>query len=219
MRKPVAGIGIALLVWTTSTGAFGQCNFFKPAEPERPHQTPIVPDYSSPTMTLQTIARGIADKNATNGQAVYVGALADSLPTGTDGRAYHAFFDSTDLARHQSWDPNRDYNRTLEGTFYGDFVQLRTTPYEMTWEVFEPHGNDTGSASDSLLHRQYKVYQVISGSRRLIAIGVADLYFVKSPAAVNRWVITRWQDFRSPDARPDISQDEATLGSRRLDKQ
>jgi hypothetical protein len=215
VRGPWTGIGLACLAWLAVTGALGPCAFFRPAAPERPQKTAIIPDYSIPTRVLETIARGIADKNGTNGQDVYTGAFADSLPTGTDGRAYHAFFDLADLDAHPSWDRNRDWTRDLERTFYGDFIQLRSAPYEMTWQVYAPAGNDKGGERDSLLSREYRVYQIISGTRRIIAIGVADLYFVKSAVTTNRWVITRWQDFRAPDARAD-SPDDQTLGARRL---
>ncbi len=48
-----------------------------------------------------------------------------------------------------------------------------------------------------------------------IAVGAADLYFVRSPAAPGRWVIALWQDYHTVGA--DSAQ--VTLGKRRLDTQ
>ena len=177
----------------------------------------IVADYSSPTATLLTIEKGIEDKGATNGQAVYLGAFADSLPVGGDGRAFHAFFDPLDLATRPSWDPNRDWNKDLERVMYLDLAGKFVNPYEMSWEPYEPAGNDTGSDTDSLLHRKYRIRQLVgsAGMRSPVAIGAVDLYFVRSTGTPNRWVIASWQDYRTLDADSAV----ITLGRRRLDTQ
>ncbi len=213
-RATVAGL--LTLAWLATTGELGNCNFFKPVQPERPRGSAIVGDYSSPTKTLETIARGIADKNSSNGQDVYTLSFADSLASCMDCRAYHGFFDLADLNRVNTWDRNADWNRAREQAFYVSFIQLRTVPYLMRWEPYEPGGNETGSDRDSLLHRKYKVYQLTAGVDSVIAIGVADLYFVKSTGAGNRWVIARWQDFVFPQANRDQFPDRETMGYRRL---
>lgn len=215
--KRARGPALLALVWLMSTGLLGQCEFFKPTSPERPSdRSPIIPDYTSATRTLETMRLGVVDKNGTNGQDVYVRAFADSLPTGTDGASYLANFALSDLDRYPRWDRGGVWSRALEQAFYVSFVQLRSLPYEMTWELYEANGNDSGTDSDSLLHRQYKIYQVASGTKSLIAIGVANLHFVKSPGTANRWAIRRWDDMISPEARPTQFGDEVSLGSRRL---
>lgn len=89
----------------------------------------------------------------------------------------------------------------------------------MTWEPYGPLGNETGSADDSLLHRKYTIVQLVSNGsrarREIIAVGAADLYFVRSAHKPGRWVIAEWQDYRvfGPDSVG------PTLGSRRLDTQ
>jgi hypothetical protein len=211
------GAALLALVWLMSTGLFGQCEFFKPTSPDRPTaKNPIFPDYTSPTLTLETLRLGIVDKNGSNGQDVYVRAFADSLPTGADGTNFIANFDVSDLDQSPRWDRGGVWSRGLEQAFYVSFVTLFSLPYEMTWEPYEANGNDSGTNSDSLLHRQYKIYSVASGTKSLIATGVADLYFVKSPGTANRWAIRRWDDMISPDARPTQFPDEVSLGLRRL---
>ena len=48
-----------------------------------------------------------------------------------------------------------------------------------------------------------------------VAVGAADLQFVKSARAANKWVIALWQDFHTVDA----DSARVTLGKRRLDTQ
>ena len=221
IERRLTSCGLLIAAWLSATGAFGTCNFFKPADPESPNRPPIIPDYSTPTATLQTLAKGMVDKNGSNGQDIYLSALAESTSDSrSDGRAYHAFFDLRDLIERPSWDRNRDWDRDLERVMYADLVRKYTSPYEMTWEAYEWAGNESGTPDvDSLLHRKYKIVQVIgtgeSITRSPVAIGAADLYFVKSPNAANRWVIARWQDFHTVDA--DSAQ--VTLGKRRLETQ
>ncbi len=211
-RRIKAG-GLLLGAWLFATGAFGTCNFFKPAVPEAPNRAPIIGDYSSPTLTLETLAKGIVDKNVSNGQAVYMQAFAE---TTSDGRGYHAFFDLRDLIERPTWG-DRDWDRLLESQLYNSLVTDFTNPLEMTWEPYPPAGNESGTPNvDSLVHRKYKIFHVSgTGTRFPVAIGAADLYFVQSPAAGNRWVITRWQDFHSVGA----DSNQITLGKRRLETQ
>src|SRR5262245_3304437 len=74
-----------------------------------PKHLPVVNAYSSPTSALETLSKGMADKNRSNGQDAYMGALADSIAG--DGRAFHAFFDPTDLVEHP-WP--HDWTREFE---------------------------------------------------------------------------------------------------------
>ena len=207
-------LGILVAAWLTATGGVGTCPFFEPTAPESPNRPPIIGNFSNPTNTLQSLARGMMDKNLSNGQAVYMDALADSSAVSTgDGRAFHALFDTRDLIQ-LPW--NGDWNKELEPQVYRDLLLKFTFPFEMTWEPYEPAGNETGGVDDSLLHRKYKLVQLIKNGnairREPIAIGAADLYFVRSGGD---WVIAIWQDARTIDA--DSSQ--VTLGKRRLETQ
>src|SRR5262249_20746363 len=184
----VAPLGILLFAWFTATGAIGTCAFFKPTEPEPPtNKNPIIPDYSSPTMTLETLAKGVADKSQSNGQTVYLDGFADSTGAdgAPDGRAFHGFFDLRDLQARPTWDRNRDWNKPLEPVMYSALVRLFSNPYEMTWGPYERSGNESSpNGNDSLLHRKYTIMQVVKSgntvTRSPVAIGAADLYFVKS---------------------------------------
>jgi len=208
-------LGLLIVTWLSATGALGTCSFFRPTQPEAPHGNPIFADYSSPSQALKTLALGIEDKSRTNGQEVYVRAYAESALAQNncgDCRAYHGFFDPRDLVIYTNWDRTSDWNRDLEGSFYALLVQHYVNPIEMSWQAYEPAGNESGSDVDSLLHRKYRVAQVAGSARVLIAAGAADLYFIKSPAVTNRWVIARWQDYHTAD----IDSAQATLGSLRL---
>jgi hypothetical protein len=215
---------LLLLAWLTATGAFGTCDYFKPTEPELPADLdPIIPDYSNPTLALETIARGIEDKSLTNGQDVYMGAFADSGVAGGDGRAFHAFFDPADLSLHQStWDPARnDWNRELEPRVYGALVRLYSPPYEMTWKPYPPPGSESGSADDSLVHRQYEIVRVVRNgnttTRTPFVVGAATLHFVRSDRTPSKWVIATWQDFRMQGIEYGTA--ITTYGKRRLENQ
>lgn len=215
--RPLAGCGILLGAWLSATGALGTCDFFKPAVPEPPNRPPIIADYSSPTLALETLAKGIEDKSGSNGQDVYLGAFAEStIANPGDGRSFHALFDVRDLLDRPSWDPNRIWNKDLERVMYSDLVRKFGNPYVMTWEPYEPAGNESGGTDDSLLHRKYRIMQVTpGGGRSPVAIGAADLHFVRSQAAANKWVIALWEDFHTVD----LDSNQVTLGKRRLETQ
>ena len=178
---------------------------------------PVVTYYTDPTHTLGTLAAGMVDKNHSNGDEAYLGGLADSSTVSSvDGRAFHAFFDARDLDGHP-WP--HDWTRELEPQLLHDLFAKYSSPFVMTWEPYEPAGNESGSADDSLLHRKYTIVQLVrNGSttrREIIAVGAADLSFVRSAHKPGRWVIAQWQDYRAlgPDSVG------PTLGSRRLETQ
>jgi hypothetical protein len=181
-----------------------------------PPPTGIVIDYTAPTRTLETLAKGIEDKNRTHGVDAYMGALADSfLGNSGDGRAFHAFFDIQDIAEHP-WP--YDWTREFEPLLLRDLFLRYPGPFEMTWGPYEAAGNETGTADDSLLHRKYTLVQVTTTGttvrRDVIAVGAADLHFVRS-ARTLRWVIAQWQDYHTIDA----DADGPTMGRRRLETQ
>ena len=213
--RRLSGFGILLVGWLVATGAIGACPFFKPTAPETPDRPPIPTNYSVPTQTLETLARGMVDKTA-NGQNVYLSAFADSSAVSVgDGRAYHAFFDPRDLLEHPQRDP--DWTKELEPYVYNLLVQRNSLPFEMTWEPYEPAGNETGGTDDSLLHRKYRIVTVDKRNnvvtRTTLAVGAADLQFVKSTRDAGKWVIATWQDFRSIGADSSL----VTLGRWRLE--
>jgi hypothetical protein len=196
---------LVLLAWLSATGALGNCNLFKPADP--PTGTPVRPDYSTPDRTLATIAAGIADKDLTNGQEVYIRAFADSAK---DGSPFNVRFDPADLDAHPTWVRTNVWNRDQERSFYKFLVGRNPWPYQVTWERYEPNGNDT----DSLLHRKYSIDLIISGTKLRTFTGAADIYFTRSASADSLWVIRHWQDSRIPENSTAI----ITLGFVRLDR-
>lgn len=212
---------LLFLAWLTATGAFGGCDYFKPTDPEQPTSLdPIIPDYSNPTLTLQTIARGVMDKSQTNGQDVYMGAFAESsaIAVDSDGRAFRAFFDLLDDRDDPNWNSNVDeWDRVDEPRAYSGLVRLYSYNYEMTWAPFREAGNESGSLDDSLVHRQYRIDALLrntnSGAitRLPVAVGRASLNFVRSSRTPSKWVIATWSDFRVPGP------DSITFGKRRLD--
>ena len=204
--------GILLAAWLMAT-AMGPCGFFKPTQPELPSAKPIPTDFSTPTATLATMALGMVDKSGI-GQNVYLSGLADSVAG--DGRDFHALFDPADLAqRPLIGDWTLQNEPQLLRKLYLDYP----SPFEMTWEPYEPAGNETGTANDSLLHRKYTLVQVITTGntvrRDVIAVGAADLYFVRSERTAANWLIAIWQDARTPDN----DETKITLGRRRLQTQ
>ena len=192
-------LGILATAWLLATGAVGGCPFFKPTEPEIPNRPPIPTDYSIPTQTLATLARGMVDKTA-NGQTVYLSAFADSSAVSVgDGRFYRAFFDPRDLIEAPPHDA--EWTKELEPYAFNYLVTKNSLPFEMTWEPYEPAGNETGGPDDSLLHRKYRIVAVDQRTnnvtRTTLAVGAADLQFVKSKRDAGKWVIATWQDFRA----------------------
>ena len=213
---------LLFLAWITAIAVLAGCNYFKPTDPEQPaNLDPIIPDYSNPTLTLQTIARGIMDKSQTNGQDVYMGAFAESSLIATtpgDGRGFRAFFDPLDDRDDPNWDSRLDdWDRGDEPRVYSGLVRLYSYNYEMTWGPYREAGNESGSLDDSLVHRQYRIDAILrntnSGAitRLPVAVGRASLNFVRSASTPNKWVVATWSDFRVPGP------DSITFGKRRLD--
>jgi hypothetical protein len=216
-RRNLARGGIVLAAWLVATGS-GPCAFFNPTAPESPNRPPVRADYSTPENTLASLARGMADKNQSNGQDVYMGALADSSAVDVlDGRAFHALFDTRDLLDHP-WP--YDWTREFEPQLLRDLYLKYASPFEMTWEPYEPGGNEEQNPNDALLHRKYTLVQLITNGNTVrrdpIAIGAADLYFVRSQRNPANWVIAIWQDVRTADAD---SAQITSLGKRRLETQ
>lgn len=218
IRRPAPVRLVLAAAWVIAAGTLGACDYFMPTEPEKPNKPAITTNYKIPTLALETIAKGVEAKAQSNGQDAYMAAFAESALANSDGAGFHAFFDPLDLRAHEStWNPARDdWNRDRENRFYGQLVSQLSYSYEMTWEPYEPAGNESGGTEDSLLHRKYtimylqEVNQIVT--RKPLVIGAADLHFVKSARRPGDWVIASWQDFRVPGADT-----VRTLGKLRLE--
>ncbi len=193
------------------------CDLFRPATPEPPSGSAIIPSYSSPSSTLQTIANAIEAKGQSNGQSVYIDAFAD---TTSDGAGFHAFLDPVTEARMRSLGITipQDWDRGLEDTFYGKFVRRPQVPssavYIFQWSIDQTQGNDDSTATDATLHREYRVLAAVSETDvGTIARGFVTLSFVKVSAS--RWAVRRWQDREAPDA--DREKGEVSMGERRVE--
>jgi hypothetical protein len=209
--------GMSLLLLAGAFLAAG-CDLFRPATPEPPSGGGIIPNYSSPSFTLQTIARAVEDKAVTNGQSVYIDAFADS--SAGDGVGYHAFLDPVTEARMRASNITipEDWDHGLEDTFYGKFVRRPQVPsqakYIFQWTIDQTQGNDDSTATEATLHREYRVLAAVSETDvGTIAHGFVTMRFFKVTAS--RWAITRWQDREPSDYDP--ARGEVSMGERRVE--
>ena len=188
------------------------CDYFKPADPEAPSASAvIIPNYSVPEKTLETLARGIQDKGRTNGLAAYTGGLADG---------FEAVFDPQTINRMEQSGVMvpEDWNLSREESFYSKFVTLSTVPlnseYSFRWVRDQTQGEDVNEAELAILHKEYQVFAIQQGGEsQYIARGFATLHFSKVSA--DRWAITKWDDREKNDAHPE--QGEVSMGQRRLE--
>jgi hypothetical protein len=206
---------VLLIAWCATTGGvFSGCRgLFTPAIPEPPSGRPILANYRTPELTLQTMEQGIAAKAA--GGAAWLGAFADSTRP-EEGPAYHQVFDPADKAACQCTAPN-DWRVPEEQNFFPSLLDVRPgddylavfDSVEATPDYYPP--GDT----QAFLHRHYVIYaNAPDGLSTLkIAVGYADLTFTRF-LGPDRWLITRWEDHVDPEVTdPDV----LTLGRRRLE--
>lgn len=188
------------------------CDYFKPADPEAPSPTSvIIPNYSQPENTLETLAKGIEDKGRTNGLSAYAGGLAEDFKAGFDAQTVNRM-------EQQGVVVPDEWNLSREEAFYSKFVTLSTvalnSEYSFRWIRDETQGEDVNEAELAILHKEYQVFAIRqNGETVYIANGFATLHFSKVSA--NRWAITRWEDRERNDA--DIGQGEVSMGQRRLE--
>lgn len=218
IKRQVAMLGLLLLAWLASTGSIGMCDLFRPATPEAGGTgTLVVTNYTEPDSTLATMARGMAAKS--NGTSAYMGGIADTV---RDLHIFRTVFDQAVLARYNSLpgalqppDPWGDQERT----FFFNFIQYKASAaYSMTWDIdtFNPDSPHDPNATVELRHKIYQVTAKQSdGSIAIIAVGYAELLFVKTGAG--RWVIAVWSDHVDPvyGVNP-ANPDQVCLGWRRL---
>jgi hypothetical protein len=199
MKRRLPLLVLLALAWLAATGEVGVCKLFRPASPETGGTSSLVlTNYTQPDSTLATMARGIKAK--VNGTDAYLGGIAD---TSRDGRAFRAGFDPAIVARYTSQagslpipDP---WSTDLERTFFFNFVQYRSTPYTMTWAPDPANPLDDLGPDAAVIHRAYLVTtHQDDGTDPTIAVGFADLFFVRT--AAGRWVIVGWGDRVDPAA-------------------
>ena len=207
--------GLALVA---ALAAIPGCNFFRPAQPQPFTAAPFLPDYRDPNATLQTIADGLRDKARTIGITAYAGAFAESTSATTP--AYHHFFWPDDVFNWSSANGGRsapDWDFRLEQNFYIKFVNLRGAAYGLQWSEDVLHPDDVRDNQASV-HRHYLLTTETEDGTitDTLAVGYADLTFIRSPAA--SWRITRWDDRIDPNAGPN-NPEAVTLGRQRLGTQ
>jgi len=209
--RPFAPLRFGLLLALalgTATLASG-CNYFRPTRPELPTGNLIVPRYTAPDTTLNTLLLAIQDKSATNGQSAYVGGFAD---LDTDGAAYQAFFDPLTLARFPGQATDWDIGR--EEIFYGNLSrQLPTAAFLMNWGEFRGAPFDDIQASTAILYRSYLLQATPDDGATYVPVarGNAEIHF----ALLNgNWKIVQWRDSEDPDANFDLG--ELSFGQLRL---
>ena len=95
---------------------------FQTGRSEAPSPTSvIIPNYSQPENTLETMAKGIQDKGRTNGLSAYSGGLAEN---------FQATFDAQTVNRMEQRGvvvPD-EWNLAREEAFYSKFVTLSLVP-------------------------------------------------------------------------------------------
>lgn len=197
-------------------GILAGCDLFKPADPEPPSGSVVIPVYTSPSRVLVTVAQALEDKARSNGQSAYVGSFADSA---ADGVGFHAFFDPLTVVRMagQGVVAPDDWDLDDEDPFYSRFVTLGAVPassqYLVQWAIDPTPGSDDSTADAATLHREYTVFAIQGTDAVTIARGLVTLTFAR--VSTNRWAITRWQDREAPGAN--IGTGEVCFGQRRLE--
>lgn len=212
VRHVAACVAVAAL-------ALGGCEWFRPADPEPPRGSSIVPNYSEPDSVLETMARAVGNKGRTNGQAAYLGAFADTTVDQT--RGFHAFFDPQTVNRMAQRGiviPD-DWDHDDEESFYSRLVTLPSVPanseFVLQWTEDVSQGEDEVTPETARLYRKYTITAITQESADLIsvALGLVTLDLVKLSGT--RWAIVTWQDREWPGAN--LENGEISLGQRRLE--
>ena len=202
-RRPALVLVLVLLA------ALPGCSFFRPEDPEPPAEgQTLIPDYSTPDATLETMRQGVEAKSSLGGNA-WLDAFAEAFvhnfwPEDEDD------YESTTGTDAPTW------NLVLEEPFYFRLADYRPgETYQMIWEEDDSQA-DIINAETATLHRHYQITAVTDQTAQIIAIGYADLSLVKD--AEGNWRIVEWNDRRDPAASP-TDTEQQTLGLRRLNFQ
>jgi hypothetical protein len=212
MKSRRALVGVLLVASAIGLSSNGCSELPKPTAPV-PDQPHFSPSYAHPESCLRYMQLGIERKDHL-GLDAYLGALADTV---TDGVGFHAFFDQAVWNAYSGIRP-ADWNRDYEAQFLSLFFNLKPSPYEMKWLPDENYPYDEMPDGDHMiLRRRYevRVLQQSPAGTLLIAVGYADLFFVRISAS--RWVLYRWQDRVDPAVGVEPADPEQqTFGGRRL---
>jgi hypothetical protein len=211
MKGRTALIGVLLHVAAIGLSSNGCSELPKPTAPV--HQSQWLASYAHPESCLHYMRIGIERKDDL-GRSAYLGALADST---VDGVGFHAFFDPAVWNAYPGLKP-ADWDLPREAQFLPVFTGLYGGRYELKWLPDENYPYDNMPDADHMiLHRRYEVraLQQPPADTLLIAVGYADLYFVRISAS--RWALYRWQDRVDPavGVQP-VDPDQRTFGYRRL---
>lgn len=216
IERGLPRLALLALAWGTLTGGvFSGCHgLFTPVTPERPITAPIILNYRSPELTLQTMIQGIQAKD--QGAVAWVGALADSSSP-EDGPGFHLIFDPDDVRVCDCPAPTI-WRASDEQQFYLEFMRLSVSAdYVAVFDSVDATPDPQPTDTEALLYRRYRVLaSEQDGNTSIIAVGFADLTFTKISA--DRWLITRWVDHVDPDVGVNpIDPEQLTLGRRRLE--
>jgi hypothetical protein len=204
------GLGLLALL------LLGGCNLFQPRTPEPPSHGGIVPNYSTPDLTLETMAQAIEAKAAGNSLEAYIGALADSVAAG-DAQTFIAFFDPN-VVSALGQTPPPIWGPALERQLFTHLPDLSGNRYNFAWLEDIQNPNDEDPAPNvKILHRQYLLTATPEGSNNpeTLATGYADLTFIMSRTN-SHWVISRWQDRFDPAVGPHPSSGNESFSALRL---
>jgi hypothetical protein len=213
MKPRVAPLLVLALTWGLCTGAVGACNLFRPATPAGGGAGVFVrTNYTDPDSLLATMALGLDAKAQGNGPDAYIGALG----TADNGGVFSATFDpaviiNVGLTVAPSWGLDE------ERRFFGGFVGLRSTAYDMQWSPNpDPSVHDVIEDRHVILYRKYQVYALpTEGDAERIAIGLADLEMVSNGT---RWFLVKWTDHVDPSIGvTPPAQEDKSFSARRID--
>ncbi|NOT32550.1 MAG: hypothetical protein HOP12_00080 [Candidatus Eisenbacteria bacterium] len=210
---------IALLVaLPLATG----CDFFEPDEPPLPPSgaVPIVPDFTDPDRTLETVRLAVEAKALRGGPTAYALAFAESTITTTP--EFHQFFSLTDANQWvlEGRSVPSDWQASDERDFFANgarsLISLRPENYVMTWTPEDGNPREEGNGF-FVYHQRYRIVAVDQAGNvaYLVAKGFADLTITQ--LANSDWKITRWSDRVDPEPELDPTLTPVTLGRRRLE--
>jgi len=213
MKPRVAPLLLLVATWAMCTGAVGACNLFRPATPEGGGAGVFVrTNYTDPDSLLATMALGLDAKAQGNGPDAYTGALG----TADNGGAFSATFDPA-VVINAGLTVAPPWGLDEERRFFGGFVGLRSTAYDMQWSPNpDPSVHDVIEDRHVILYRKYQVYALpTEGDAERIAIGLADLEMVSNGT---RWFLVKWTDHVDPSigATPPAQEDKS-FSARRID--
>jgi hypothetical protein len=165
------------------------CDDSDPTKVEDPIVDPIA-NFTSPDSTLATFVRAVHNRSTT----VFGLTLADTL---TEGRDFHAVFDSVDIVDWLATHPTfpQDWRRADEVAFFPNFVaNYPDALYDTYFTVDEPRGGKIifgGPTQKQIWNMHYRVW----AGTTPVAAGSAGLTFERVGLSGD-FKITYWDDHR-----------------------